>query len=173
MLVDLLGHSHPPGLQVPVVEVGLNQHVHGHLLDDIVVHGESGTVCEFQVKETVAVTAGDREFVDFLIQALETMKDREEAVSRGELALGLIAEGHARVLDELRRLARTAGAHSQYNSCLTRYCATDRRPDPARHRESRLGGWNDFLPLLPAAQFGDGPEMAARSSSRYEFDSGH
>jgi hypothetical protein len=86
MLVHLLGHSHPPGLQVPVVEVGLNQHAHGHLLDDIVVHGESGTVCEPQVKQTVAVAAGDREFVDFLIQALETMKDREEAVSRGELA---------------------------------------------------------------------------------------
>jgi hypothetical protein len=116
MLVHLLRHSHPPGLRVSVVEVGLNQHVLGHLLDDIVVHGESGTVCEFQVKRTVTVTASDREFVDFLIQALQTLDDRKEEVSGGELALGLIAEGNARALDELKGLARTARAHAQYDT---------------------------------------------------------
>jgi hypothetical protein len=116
MLVHLLRHSPPPGLQVPLVEVGLNQHVLGHLLDDVVVHGESGTVCEFQVKQTVTVTASDGEFVDFLIQALQTFEDRKDEVLRGELALGLIAAGKASPLDELRRLARTARAHTQYDT---------------------------------------------------------
>jgi hypothetical protein len=116
MLVHLLRHSPPPGLQVPLVEVGLNQHVLGHLLDDVVVHGESGTVCEFQVKQTVTVTASDGEFVDFLIQALQTFEDRKDEVLRGELALGLIAAGKASPLDELRRLARTARAHTRYDT---------------------------------------------------------
>jgi tetratricopeptide (TPR) repeat protein len=116
MLVHLLKHSHPPGLQVPVVEVGLNQHVLGHLLDDIVVRGESGRLCEFQVKRTVTVTASDGEFVDFLIQALQTLEDRKDEVLRGDLVLGLIAEGQARPLDELKGLARTARAHSKHDS---------------------------------------------------------
>jgi hypothetical protein len=40
MLVHLLCRSHPPGLQVPVVEVALQQSVRGNDLDDIVVFGD-------------------------------------------------------------------------------------------------------------------------------------
>ena len=72
MLVHLLCGSHPPGLQVPLAELGLQQRVRGHLLDDVVVYGSGRTPCtEFQVKRTVTVTAGDLEFVDVLTQRVD------------------------------------------------------------------------------------------------------
>lgn len=117
MLVHLLRGSHPPGLQVPLAELGLQQRVRGHLLDDVVVYGEGRSPCtEFQVKRTVTVTASDHEFVDMLSQALQVLKDREELVTRGELAVGLIARGNAPAMDELESLTEWAQGHASYDS---------------------------------------------------------
>jgi hypothetical protein len=117
MLVHLLRGSHPPGLQVPLAELGLQQRVRGHLLDDVVVYGEGRSpYTEFQVKRTVTVTASDHEFVDMLSQALHVLKDREELVTRGELAVGLIARGNAAAMDELESLTEWAQGHASYDS---------------------------------------------------------
>jgi hypothetical protein len=107
MLTHLLRGTHPPGLLVPVVGVGLQQRVRGHLLDDIVVYGEAppSSLCtEFQVKRSLTVTAGDEAFVDVITQALHRLSERrEESPSRSDLGLGLIAERHAGALAILDR----------------------------------------------------------------------
>lgn len=117
----ILGHllcgSHPPGLQVPVVRVGLQQRIRGHLLDDIVVYGEPGSVCtEFQVKLTLTPAPGDAAFLDVVTQALHALEDRRKEVLSGELALGLIARGDADSVDQLDELTRLARGHSSHKT---------------------------------------------------------
>jgi hypothetical protein len=93
MLAHLLCESRPPGLQVPVGRVGLQQRALGYVLDDIVLDAERGPLStQFQVKRTLTVTPSDTEFVDVVSQALEALKDHAAEVARGELQLGLIAE---------------------------------------------------------------------------------
>jgi tetratricopeptide (TPR) repeat protein len=117
MLGHLLCHSHPPGLQVPVVRVGLQQRVRGHLLDDVVVYGEPGPVCtEFQIKRTLAVTGADRHFIDVVTQALHVMRDRHDEVVKGELGLGVIAQGRANPVEELANIAEWAHGHGQHGT---------------------------------------------------------
>ncbi|MEU7618771.1 hypothetical protein AB0B27_22115 [Micromonospora rifamycinica] len=117
MLVHLLRNSHPPSLQVPMVRLGLQQSARGHLLDDIVVYGEPGSVCtEFQVKRTLTVTATDADFVDVVTQALHVLRERDRDVERGELALGLIAEGNAAPVDQLSKLTEWARGHSSHET---------------------------------------------------------
>jgi hypothetical protein len=117
MLVHLLRGAHAPGLQVPVVQVGLQQRVRGHLLDDIVVCGEPTSLrTEFQVKQKLSVTKADGEFIDVVTQALHVLHERADEVQRGDLALGVIAEGEPSPLDQLERLTRWAQSHSTHSS---------------------------------------------------------
>ncbi len=120
MLTHLLRGTHPPGLLVPVVGVGLQQRVRGHLLDDIVVYGEAppSSLCtEFQVKRSLTVTAGDEAFVDVITQALHRLSERrEDAPSRSDLGLGLIAEGQVGALDQLAELTRYARGHAAHQT---------------------------------------------------------
>ncbi|MEU0521242.1 hypothetical protein [Streptosporangium sp. NPDC006007] len=119
MLSHLLAGTHPPGLSMPVVGVAWQQLVTGHLLDDIVVYGEdapNGLCTEYQVKRTLKVTTSDKEFIDVLAQVLHTLSERRDAVACGELALGLIADGEAAPLDQLKTLVQYAHAHSSYES---------------------------------------------------------
>lgn len=113
MLSHLLRSSHAPGLQAPVVEVGLQQGVRGNLLDDIVVRGGPGHLrTQFQVKRTLTVTKSDDEFVDVVAQALHALSTEPVAVASGDLALGLIAEGEEAPLRQLEQLTRWAHAHT-------------------------------------------------------------
>ena len=120
MLTHLLAGTHPPGLLVPVVAVGLQQRVRGHLLDDVVVYGEPppGSLCtEFQVKKTLTATANDEPFIDVVTEALHRLSaDRQSVRPAGDLALGLIAERHANAMDQLAELARYARGHSSYRT---------------------------------------------------------
>ena len=120
MLTHLLRRTHPPGLLVPVVRVGLQQRVRGHLLDDIVVYGEAppSSLCtEFQVKRNLTATAGDEEFVDVITQALHRLSGlREDTPSRSGPGLGLIAEGQAAALDQLAELTRYARGHAGHRT---------------------------------------------------------
>ncbi|MFC7482924.1 hypothetical protein ACFQX7_27090 [Luedemannella flava] len=70
-LTYLLSGTHPPGLQMPLVGVALQQRALGHLLDDVVLTAEPGPspLCtEYQVKHTLSVTASDSPFVDVVVQ---------------------------------------------------------------------------------------------------------
>lgn len=120
MLTHLLCGTHPPGLLVPVVGVGLQQRVRGHLLDDIVVYGEvppSSLCTEFQVKSNLTVTPGDEAFVDVIAQALHRLSERpEDAASPSDLGLGLIAKGQARALDQLAELTGYARGHAAHQT---------------------------------------------------------
>ena len=114
VLSHLLAGTHPPGLSIPVVGVALQQRPLGHLLDDIVVSGESGPnpLCtEFQVKRTLAVTGGDKEFVAVVGQALHTLAEHGEDVRVGDLRLGLVASGETKALGELTVLTELARGH--------------------------------------------------------------
>src|SRR5215218_9709078 len=94
MLAHLLCQTHPPGLQVRVARVGLQQRASGYVLDDIVVHAERGPVStQFQVKLSVTITPSDAEFVDVVGQALVVLSEQADEVASGEIAVGLIAEG--------------------------------------------------------------------------------
>lgn len=120
VLTHLLCGTHPPGLLVPVVGVGLQQRVRGHLLDDIVVYGEpppSPLCTEYQVKRSLTATAGDEAFLDVITQALYSLSDRREDVSsRGDLGLGLVADGHASALDQLAELTAFARGHATHKT---------------------------------------------------------
>jgi hypothetical protein len=117
MLAHLLCESRPPGLQVPVVRVGLQQRALGYVLDDIVVHTERGPLStQFQVKRTLTVTASDTEFGDVVSQALEVLNDHADEVARGELEVGLIAEGEVDPVKELGELTEWARQHAQHGT---------------------------------------------------------
>jgi hypothetical protein len=118
MLAHLLSQSPPVGLQKPVVRVGLQQRALGYVLDDIVVDAEEGQLCtQFQVKRTLGVTPSDLEFLDVVSQALEVLRDEADAVTRGEVDLGLIAEGDATALGELQSLTEEwAQQHAQHDT---------------------------------------------------------
>ena len=78
------------------------------------VPGESGPnpLCtEFQVKRTLAVTGGDKEFVAVVVQALHTLAEHGEDVRVGDLRLGLVASGETKALDELTVLTELARGH--------------------------------------------------------------
>jgi hypothetical protein len=105
MLAHLLCQTRPPGLQVPVARVGLQQRALGYVLDDIVVHAERGPVStQFQVKRSVTITPSDAEFLDVVGQALVVLSDHADEVASGEIALGLIAEGDVKAMAELSSL---------------------------------------------------------------------
>jgi hypothetical protein len=111
----LLSGAHPPGLAVPIVGVGLQQRVHGHLLDDIVMTAEPSPnpLCtEYQAKRTLAVTAGDAEFLSVVIQGLHVLHERADEVARGDLELGLIARDDQRQVEQLAELATFASGHT-------------------------------------------------------------
>jgi hypothetical protein len=112
----LLSQTLTPGLQVPVVEVGLQQRVRGHLLDDVVVYAEGRTpYTEFQVKRTLKVTASDSQFVDVLEQALHVLAEKEDLVASGKLALGVVARENA-AMNELEELAEWAQGHAKHDT---------------------------------------------------------
>jgi hypothetical protein len=99
MLAHLLCQTRPPGLQVPATRVGLQQRAMGYVLDDIVVHADRGPVStQFQVKRSVTITPSDAEFLDVVGQALKVLSEHGDEVARGEIALGLIAEGDVKAL---------------------------------------------------------------------------
>ena len=111
----LLSGAHPPGLSVPIIGVGLQQRVHGHLLDDIVITAEPSpnALCtEFQVKRTLTVTAGDSEFMAVVEQGLHVLHDRAGEIERGDLELGLVARGDEKPLEQLRELSLFARGHT-------------------------------------------------------------
>ncbi|MBL6280113.1 hypothetical protein JMF97_28525 [Micromonospora fiedleri] len=111
----LLSGAHPPGLTVPITGVGLQQRVQGHLLDDIVLTAEPGPrplSTEYQVKLTLAVTAGDPHFVSVVTQALHVLRDRAGDIARGDLDLGVAARGDRESLEQLAELARFARGHT-------------------------------------------------------------
>jgi hypothetical protein len=115
MLAHLLCQTRPPGLQVPAARVGLQQRALGYVLDDIVVHAERGPVStQFQVKRSVTITPSDAEFVDVVGQALKVLSEQADEVARGEIALGLIAEGDVKALAELSSLTEE-WAHQHAN----------------------------------------------------------
>jgi len=118
MLAHLLCKTRPPGLQVPVASVGLQQRALGYVLDDIVVHAELGPLStQFQVKRSVTITPSDAEFVDVVDQALEVLSDHADEIARGEIALGLIAEGDVKALAELGSLTEEwARQHAQHET---------------------------------------------------------
>ncbi|MFI7071863.1 hypothetical protein [Micromonospora sediminicola] len=111
----LLSGAHPPGLTVPIIGVGLQQRVQGHLLDDIVLAAEPGPKAlstEYQVKLTLTVAAGDPQFVSVVTQALHVLRDRADDVARGDLDLGVAARGDPEPLEQLAELARFARGHT-------------------------------------------------------------
>jgi hypothetical protein len=118
MLAHLLCQTRPPGLLVPVTRVGLQQRALGYVLDDIVVHAEPGPVStQFQVKRSVNIAPSDVEFVDVVGQALKVLSENADEVERGEIALGLIAEGDANALAELSSLTEEwAHQHAQHET---------------------------------------------------------
>ena len=118
MLAHLLGHTRPPGLEVELAKVGMQQRALGYDLDDIVLYAESGPLTtEFQVKLTVTVTPSDREFLDFVSQALQVLEGQADEVARGEVEVGLIAEGDATAMAELKALAeKWAQQHAKHET---------------------------------------------------------
>jgi hypothetical protein len=122
----LLTGTHAPGLVVPVTAVGLQQRVHGHLLDDIVLTAEPGPepLCtEYQAKLTLTGTAGDRPFLDVLIQGLHQLHDRRDEVARGDLALGIAARGDVVALAEIAELAELARGHTSHRTFVAMFVA--------------------------------------------------
>lgn len=116
-LARLLCSAHVPGFQVPVTRVGLQQGVRGHHLDDIVIFGGSGSLrTEFQVKQTLTVTASDDEFAEVVTQGLHAIGGHLADVRSGDLAIGLVAEGESTPLKQLEQLAAWAGSHSEWSS---------------------------------------------------------
>jgi hypothetical protein len=120
MLAHLLCQTRPPGLQVPATRIGLQQRAMGYDLDDIVVHAERGPVStQFQVKRSVTITPSDAEFLDVVGQALKVLDEHADEVARGEIALGLIAEGDVDALAELSSLteewAQQHAHHETFN----------------------------------------------------------
>lgn len=114
----LLTGTHPPGLVVPLVAVGLQQRVHGHLLDDIVLTAEPGPhpLCiEFQVKRSLTVTGADPPFVEVVTQALHQLHRRGDEVARGDLALGVVAQGDPEALSQLAALSELARGHTTHD----------------------------------------------------------
>jgi hypothetical protein len=92
MLAHLLCGTRPPGLQVAVTRVGMQQRALGYELDDIVLYAQQGPLStEFQVKRTLSVTPSDAEFRDVVSQALEVLTKRADEVARGEVEIGLMA----------------------------------------------------------------------------------
>jgi hypothetical protein len=117
MLAHLLCQTRPPGLQVPVARVGLQQRALAYVLDDIVVHAESGPVStQFQVKQSVTITPSDAEFVDVVHQALKVLSEHADEVARGEIALGLIAERDVKALADLSSLTDWAHQHAEHET---------------------------------------------------------
>jgi hypothetical protein len=118
MLAYLLCHARPPGLQVELAEVAMQQRALGYDLDDIVLHAERGPLAtEFQVKRTVTVTPSDGEFLDFVSQALHVLKEQADEVARGEVEVCLIAEGDATAMAELKAVAEEwAHQHAKHET---------------------------------------------------------
>lgn len=122
VLAHLLTGTHPPGLSLPSVQVAFQQRVSGHLLDDILVYGErdtDGLCLEYQVKQKLKVTPGDREFVEVITQVLHTLQEKPDDIAEGRLRLGLIAGDDAAHLDQLKKLTEFAAAHDSYESLET------------------------------------------------------
>jgi len=118
MLAHLLCGTRPPGLQVAVTRVGMQQRALGYELDDIVLYAQQGPLStEFQVKRTLSVTPSDAEFRDVVGQALEVLTKRADEVARGEVEIGLIAAGDATAMAELKELAEEwALAHAEHTT---------------------------------------------------------
>jgi len=90
----------------------------GYVLDDIVVHADRGPVnTQFQVKLSVTITPSDAEFLDVVGQALNVLSEHADEVARGEIALGLIAEGDVKAIAELSSLTeKWAHQHAQHET---------------------------------------------------------
>jgi hypothetical protein len=121
MLAHLLCHSRPPGLQVELAKMGMQQRALGYDLDDIVLYAERGPLAtEFQVKRTVTITPSDVEFRDFVSQALHVLEEQADEVARGEVEVGLIAEGDTTAMGEVKALAEQwALPHAEHETFRT------------------------------------------------------
>jgi tetratricopeptide (TPR) repeat protein len=109
VLVTLLCKGHMPfGVGLPLDRVCLQQRITGHHLDDIVLvsPADRKVVVQAQVKKNISVTGSNRPFIEVLTEALHAHEANAEAVARGEMLLGVIAEGNVGQLQQLRKLTQ-------------------------------------------------------------------
>lgn len=123
VLAALLRGDRPPGLEVPVTEVRLQQRIAGHYLDDVIaIADHPGAVClqvDFQVKRSLDPVTSDTEWQSVVAQCLDTLEaDRDRVVARHHL-LGLAARAHVGHLEELQELTRWAREHPDIAVFLT------------------------------------------------------
>jgi tetratricopeptide (TPR) repeat protein len=108
-LVTLLCEGHMPfGVGLPLARVSFQQRITGHHLDDVVFTSPSGrkVVVQAQVKKNISITGSNRPFIDVLAEGLRAHEANAEAIARGEMLLGLIAEGDVGQLHQLRKLTQ-------------------------------------------------------------------
>lgn len=106
-LAMLLSEGHMPfSVDLPLAQVCLQQRNAGYHLDDLVLMSPADrrVVVQAQVKKSLTVTGSSRELIDVLGQANRACEANAEAIARGEMMLGVIAEGNASHLAQLKDL---------------------------------------------------------------------
>ena len=106
-LAMLLSEGHMPfGVGLPLAEVRLQQRNAGCHLDDLVLisPADRRVIVQAQVKNSLTVTGSSRELIDVLGQAHHACEANAEALASGDMLLGLIAEGNASHLGQLKNL---------------------------------------------------------------------
>lgn len=119
VLAALLRGDAVPGLEVPVEQVGLQQRIAGHPLDDVVAFGSGQhgqPFVEYQVKRKLRPVAGDGDFVAVIQQCLSALDADPEGIHGRRHRLGIAASGPRGPLTELRDLSGLARAHAGLGS---------------------------------------------------------
>nr|BFE56481.1 hypothetical protein GCM10020063_010070 [Dactylosporangium thailandense] len=115
-LARLITGTHFPGVATPLGQVGLQMRVHGYLFDDLVVFGLHETAmphAAWQIKLTMSVTASDEQFMEVVTAGLHTLSDLCASTSTVVPGvIGVIADGDAEAVDQLRKLHEIADGHS-------------------------------------------------------------
>ena len=109
----LCGRHMPVGPLLPVEQVGLQQRVSGHVLDDIVLFAapaSSGVRMQVQVKSRIAVQGRDSEFVKLMGAAGQACQQHGREVDEGAMLLGLAVGSPREQASELREIAEMARA---------------------------------------------------------------